>query len=158
MTHEAPKSVQNDIRNKILQLNANFSKKHDLARARRTFLHLKECPWEPKRDPKVVQNLLNQLPSEGVDIVLSDMAPNMSGNKAIDQPRSMLLVETALNFCKQTLKPGGIFLCKVFQGEGFDDFVKNMRANFATVNTRKPDASRGRSTEVYLLGKNFKQR
>ncbi len=96
-----------------------------------------------------------RLGGEGVDWVLSDMAPNLSGQKAVDQPRSMLLAELALDFCHQRLKPGGGLLVKVFQGQGFDALLASMRGRFDRVQSRKPDASRGRSREVYLLARGF---
>ena len=81
---------------------------------------------------------------------------SMSGNPAIDQPRSMYLVELALDMSRQVLKPGGNFLAKVFQGEGFDELLKETRSSFTKVQSRKPDASRGRSREVYQLATGFK--
>jgi len=92
----------------------------------------------------------------GADLVISDMAPNMSGNASIDIPNAMYLVELALDMAKQTLKPGGIFVAKVFQGEGFDDLLSEMRPLFKKVYSRKPDASRARSREVYQVGFGFK--
>ena len=92
----------------------------------------------------------------GADLVISDMAPNMSGNASIDIPNAMYLVELALDMAKQTLKPGGIFIAKVFQGEGFDDLLSEMRPLFKKVYSRKPDASRARSREVYQVGFGFK--
>lgn len=92
----------------------------------------------------------------GVDLVISDMAPNMSGMADIDQPASMHLVELALDMAESVLKPGGGFVAKVFQGEGFDDYIKALRAKFGKVVTRKPGASRARSRECYLVGKGFK--
>ncbi|MDE3011494.1 MAG: RlmE family RNA methyltransferase [Pseudomonadota bacterium] len=97
--------------------------------------------------------LLASLPAGGADLVLSDLAPNMSGVELKDQARVMELAGYALEFALLTLKPEGSFLVKVFMGEDFDDFVRQMRASFAVVATRKPDASRGRSPEVYLLGR-----
>ena len=91
-----------------------------------------------------------------VDLVLSDMAPNISGMVAVDQPRAMYLAELALDFAREVLKPGGDFLVKVFQGEGFDEYLKVLRAEFTRVVTRKPKASRGRSREVYLLARQMK--
>ena len=91
-----------------------------------------------------------------VDLVISDMAPNLSGMAAIDQPRSMNLVELALDFARTTLKSGGYLLCKVFQGEGYDALLREMKQEFSQVVVRKPDASRARSREVYLLAKGFK--
>ena len=91
-----------------------------------------------------------------VDLVLSDMAPNMSGMSAVDQPRAMYLAELALAFARDWLKPGGDFLVKVFQGEGFDPFLADCRTSFDKVTIRKPAASRPRSREVYVLGRGFK--
>jgi len=96
------------------------------------------------------------LGGQPVDLVLSDMAPNMSGVSAVDQPRSMYLAELALAFANQWLKPGGDFLVKVFQGEGFDAFLADCRAAFEKVQIRKPRASRPRSREVYVLGRGRK--
>ena len=87
------------------------------------------------------------------DLVMSDMAPNLSGVNAVDQPRAMHLAELALEFARENLKPGGDFLVKTFQGEGFDAFLRELRAGFGRVVTRKPDASRDRSREVYLLAR-----
>ena len=87
-----------------------------------------------------------------VDVVLSDMAPNISGIMLSDQARALVLVELALDFALSHLKPGGTFLVKTFQGDGFDDTIKAMRAAFAKVHVRKPDASRNESNEVFLLG------
>lgn len=97
--------------------------------------------------------LLEQaLNGQHVDLVLSDMAPNMSGVDAVDQPRAMYLAELALSFAEQWLEPGGSFVVKVFHGEGFDGFVKQCRPLFEKVQIRKPSASRPRSREVYILG------
>lgn len=104
----------------------------------------------------VLNQLLEKLNGQEIDIVLSDMAPNLSGTKAIDQPKGMYLAELALDFAKQVLKPHGSFLVKVFQGEGFDAYLQAVRAQFKKVVVRKPKASRPRSNEVYLLGKNNK--
>lgn len=95
--------------------------------------------------------LLNNRP---LDLVICDMAPNMSGNDTIDQARSYDLCELALDFAQNHLKTGGSFLVKVFQGSGYQAYLTAMRQTFATVQTRKPDASRNRSSEIYLLGKN----
>jgi 23S rRNA (uridine2552-2'-O)-methyltransferase len=97
-----------------------------------------------------------ELNGRQVDLVLSDMAPNMSGMDAVDQPRSMYLAELALDFARHWLKPGGGFLVKVFQGEGFDEFLGACRGSFDKVVVRKPKASRPRSREVYLLGTGHK--
>ena len=97
--------------------------------------------------------LLEQaLDGQNADLVLSDMAPNMSGMGAVDQPRAMYLAELALAFAQQWLEPGGSFVVKVFHGEGFDNFVKQTRSLFEKVQIRKPSASRPRSREVYILG------
>lgn len=100
--------------------------------------------------------MLEALDGQPVDLVLSDMAPNMSGQAAIDQPGAMYLVELALDMAQQVLSPGGDFLAKVFQGEGFDDYLAELRRHFDKVQTRKPEASRPRSREVYLLGRGFR--
>jgi 23S rRNA (uridine2552-2'-O)-methyltransferase len=92
------------------------------------------------------------LGGHNADLVLSDMAPNMSGMGAVDQPRAMYLAELALAFAEQWLEPGGSFVVKVFHGEGFDGFVKQARPLFEKVQVRKPSASRPRSREVYVLG------
>ena len=92
------------------------------------------------------------LNGQNTDLVLSDMAPNMSGMGAVDQPRAMYLAELALSFAEQWLEPGGSFVVKVFHGEGFDDYVKQTRTLFEKVQVRKPAASRPRSREVYILG------
>lgn len=92
----------------------------------------------------------------GVDLVISDMAPNMSGVADIDQPAAMHLVELALDMAESVLKPGGDFVAKVFQGEGFDDYFRSLKAKFGKVVTRKPGASRARSRECYLVGRGFK--
>lgn len=104
----------------------------------------------------VLNEILDVLQEAPVDLVISDMAPNMSGMLAIDQPAAMYLVELALDMARQVLKPKGNFVAKVFQGEGFDEYVKDLRTSFDKVVTRKPDASRARSREVYLVGKGFK--
>lgn len=104
------------------------------------------------REEAVLKQLEATLDQKLVDLVISDMAPNMSGLKDVDQAGASYLTELALDFCQQWLKPGGHFLVKVFIGSGFDDIVKQMRGQFEKVVTRKPKASRDRSTEVYLLG------
>jgi 23S rRNA (uridine2552-2'-O)-methyltransferase len=93
-----------------------------------------------------------ELDGHNVDLVLSDMAPNMSGMGAVDQPRAMYLAELALAFAEKWLDPGGSFVVKVFHGTGFDDYVKQCRTLFEKVQIRKPAASRPRSREVYILG------
>ncbi len=104
------------------------------------------------REEAVLEQLEATLDQKLVDLVISDMAPNMSGLKDVDQAGASYLTELALDFCQQWLKPGGHFLVKVFIGSGFDDIVKQMRGQFEKVVTRKPKASRDRSSEVYLLG------
>jgi len=107
-------------------------------------------------EESVFNELLALMGEDLADLVISDMAPNMSGMASIDQPKSMYLVELALDMARQVLKPGGTFVAKVFQGEGFDDLMKDARASFQKVVTRKPGASRARSREVYLVAKGFK--
>jgi len=106
-------------------------------------------------DDEVFGQLLESVGGAGADLVLSDMAPNISGTKAVDQPRSMYLVELALDMARKVLKPGGGFVCKVFQGEGFDEFVRDTRNSFERVRVIKPEASRAGSREVYLVARNF---
>ncbi len=100
-----------------------------------------------------LQRLDDVLQGRPVDLVMSDMAPNISGMKAVDQPRAMYLAELALDFSRDFLKPGGDFLVKTFQGAGFDEYLKTLREVFGRVLTRKPGASRDRSREVYLLAR-----
>lgn len=92
----------------------------------------------------------------GANVVLSDMAPNMSGNTAIDQPRAMLLSELALDMARRVLRIGGTFVVKVFQGVGSQEYLKELRNDFKEVKVRKPDASRDRSREVYMVAMGFK--
>ena len=106
----------------------------------------------------VFDRLLAQIGPSGADIVLSDMAPNMSGMTAVDQPRAMYLVELALDLALRVLRPGGAFVSKVFQGEGFEALMGEAREGFTQVATRKPAASRPRSREVYLVARDRKQR
>ncbi|WP_218353018.1 23S rRNA (uridine(2552)-2'-O)-methyltransferase RlmE [Alteromonas lipotrueiana] len=108
------------------------------------------------REEAVLNALLNRIADNHVDIILSDMAPNMSGNNVADQAQSMYLCELALDMCHQVLKPNGSFIIKVFQGEGFDVFFKSVKDAFKTVKTRKPDSSRARSREVYLVATGYK--
>jgi 23S rRNA (uridine2552-2'-O)-methyltransferase len=91
-----------------------------------------------------------------VDVVVSDMAPNLSGMTAVDQPRAMYLVELAIDMARRVLAPGGSFVAKVFQGEGFDDLIRDCRDSFGKVLTRKPQASRPRSREVYLVARDYR--
>lgn len=107
------------------------------------------------REDKVLQELINLIPARSLDLLLSDMAPNMSGTTAIDIPRAMYLVELAFDFAEKMLKPGGTMLVKIFHGTGFDDLIKQARASFDKVVIRKPSASRSRSKETYLLAKGY---
>jgi 23S rRNA (uridine2552-2'-O)-methyltransferase len=105
------------------------------------------------REDKVLGQLSELLAGEPLDLVLSDMAPNISGMKAVDQPRSIYLAELALDFALSTLKPNGAMVVKAFHGEGFDELVKTMRQHFERVVSRKPKASRPESRETYLVAK-----
>ncbi len=104
------------------------------------------------REAAVEAQLSAALGERPIDLVLSDMSPNISGIALSDQARAMHLTELALEFAVNHLKPGGAFLVKVFQGSGFQEFFKEMQSHFEKVSTRKPEASRGRSNELYLLG------
>lgn len=104
------------------------------------------------RDDAVLKQLENLLQGKQVGLVISDMAPNISGIASADQARAMHLAELAMEFALEHLKPEGSFLVKVFQGAGFEDYYKLMRSRFVKVSTRKPKASRDRSSELYLLG------
>lgn len=106
-------------------------------------------------EQSVFDDIMKEIDGE-VDLVISDMAPNMSGNAAVDIPGAMYLVELALDMAHNVLKPGGTFVAKVFQGEGFEDLLADMRKAFTKVVSRKPDASRARSREVYLVGVGYK--
>lgn len=108
------------------------------------------------RDEAILLRLESMLAGERLGLVLSDMAPNMSGIPVSDQARIIHLAELALEFSRAWLKPEGAFLVKIFQGHGFNEFMQEMRSVFKTVSSRKPDASRDRSAEVYLLGKGLK--
>ena len=107
-------------------------------------------------EESVFEELLGRLGDERADLVISDMAPNMSGVRAVDQPASMYLVELAVDMARNVLKPGGAFVAKVFQGEGFDELIRDLRSQYQTVVTRKPGASRPRSREVYVVARGFK--
>ena len=104
----------------------------------------------------VYQRLLDALEGKAVDLVMSDMAPNLSGNTAVDIPRAMYLVELAVDFADQVLKPGGTFVAKVFQGEGFDNLIRGLRQRYDRVVVRKPKASRPRSREVYVVARGYR--
>jgi 23S rRNA (uridine2552-2'-O)-methyltransferase len=103
------------------------------------------------REDGPLRALEAELAGERVDLVLSDMAPNISGQDAVDQPRAMYLAELALDFARQWLNPEGVFVVKLFQGEGFDEFLAELRSGFRRVVMRKPPASRNRSREMYAL-------
>ena len=105
------------------------------------------------REEEVLQQLVDLLNGQKLDLVISDIAPNMSGNTVTDQARSFYLCELAYDFAINHLKPGGHFLIKVFQGAGYQEYVKHLRESFAEVVVRKPKASRDRSNEIYLLAR-----
>ncbi|HET8902948.1 23S rRNA (uridine(2552)-2'-O)-methyltransferase RlmE [Saccharospirillum alexandrii] len=104
----------------------------------------------------VFDEIMATLDGTLADVVISDMAPNISGVDVADQASSMYLVELALDMARQVLKPKGSFVAKVFHGEGYDEYVKDLRTSFDKVVIRKPDSSRARSREVYVVGKGFK--
>jgi 23S rRNA (uridine2552-2'-O)-methyltransferase len=107
------------------------------------------------REQSVLEQVMSHVGAQKVDLVLSDMAPNMAGIDAVDQPRSMVLAELALEFAERVLAPGGDTLVKLFQGAGFDQIVKDARRRYGRVVTKKPKASRTRSPEIYLLARQF---
>ena len=107
-------------------------------------------------EESVFDEIMTSINGAPVDVVVSDMAPNLSGVNATDQYSSMYLVELALDMARQVLKPGGNFCAKVFQGVGYEEYLKDVRTSFDKVLIRKPAASRPRSREVYLVGKGFK--
>lgn len=107
------------------------------------------------REDAVLAAILQLLGDDKADVVISDMAPNMSGVDAVDQPRAIHLCELALDMAGRVLKPNGTFLVKLFQGEGSEAFIKAVRSRFKTVKIRKPAASRPRSREVYVLAQGF---
>ncbi|MGB5301388.1 MAG: 23S rRNA (uridine(2552)-2'-O)-methyltransferase RlmE [Thiogranum sp.] len=108
------------------------------------------------REDDVLDKLLQALEGKEVDLVMSDMAPNISGMDAVDQPRSMYLTELAVDFAERVVRPGGGLLIKVFQGEGFDELLRGLRSHYNKVVIRKPKASRPRSREVYALARGRK--
>jgi len=108
------------------------------------------------REQEVMDQLIYLLEGRAVDLVVSDIAPNASGVRAVDQPRAMYLAELALDFARTTLKPGGAFVTKLFQGEGFDDYIRDARSSFSRVVTRKPKSSRPKSREVYMVATGYK--
>lgn len=106
-------------------------------------------------EQSVVDELLAALGDDRADLVLSDMAPNISGTKAVDQPRAMYLAELALDLARQVLKKDGSFICKLFQGAGSEEFIRESRRSFKRVRVMKPGASRAASSEVYLVARNY---
>jgi 23S rRNA (uridine2552-2'-O)-methyltransferase len=107
-------------------------------------------------DASVLAAILAQLGGEPADLVLSDIAPNLSGTHAVDQPRAIYLCELALDLAVHVLKPNGAFLVKLFQGQGSDEFLRAVRKRFSRVVVRKPEASRPRSREVYVLARGLR--
>ena len=108
------------------------------------------------RDEETLKALFATLGSDRVDLVLSDLAPNMSGMRSVDQPRSMYLAELVLDFAGQVLREGGNMVVKLFQGEGFQEYVNAVRKRFGSVRMRKPPASRSGNRETYLVARNFR--
>jgi 23S rRNA (uridine2552-2'-O)-methyltransferase len=106
----------------------------------------------------VLERIMTALGGKPIELVISDMAPNMSGVNAVDQPRAIYLAELALDMAQQVLAPGGTFVAKLFHGEGFDEVFQNAKGAFLKVMTRKPKASRPRSREVYMVAKEFRGR
>jgi 23S rRNA (uridine2552-2'-O)-methyltransferase len=102
------------------------------------------------------EELLAVIGNRPVDLVISDMAPNITGAKSVDQPAIMYLAELAIDLTCRVMKVEGVFIAKLFQGEGFDEFVRHARTVFNTVSLKKPDASRAKSREVYLVAKGLK--
>lgn len=133
--------------------------------AKGRILALDMLPMEPLSDVTFIQGdfreeatlarLRQVLDGEAVNVVLSDMAPNMSGNPGVDQPRMIYLCELALDFARQVLNPGGSLVVKAFQGVGFEGFHKEMRASFMRVASRKPKSSRAGSRELYLVARGY---
>ena len=107
------------------------------------------------QDEVIFEQMLQAIGDDGVDLVMSDIAPNITGTRVVDQPRSMYLVELALDLARKVLKPGGSLICKVFQGAGIDEFVIDTRKSFKRVKVMKPKASRAGSREVYLVARNY---
>ena len=107
------------------------------------------------REDEILGALNTTLGEDKADLVMSDLAPNLSGNKAVDQPRSMYLVELAMDLAARVLRPGGDFVCKLFQGEGSEELIASARQHFQRVRVMKPKASRPGSREVYLVARNY---
>jgi 23S rRNA (uridine2552-2'-O)-methyltransferase len=107
------------------------------------------------READVLAKLQGIIGNRSVDLVISDMAPNSTGIKAVDQPRGMYLSELAVDFARQCLRPRGDLLLKAFQGQGFDALLKSLRRDFTCVVSRKPRCSRSRSSEIYILARNY---
>ncbi|EIK93990.1 23S rRNA methyltransferase J [Pseudomonas sp. M47T1] len=107
-------------------------------------------------EDSVLAQILEAVGNSHVDLVISDMAPNMSGTPEVDMPKAMFLCELALDLAERVLKPGGDFVIKIFQGEGFDVYLKDARKKFDKVIMLKPDSSRDRSREQYMLGRGYK--
>jgi 23S rRNA (uridine2552-2'-O)-methyltransferase len=105
--------------------------------------------------PETLAELRRLVGASRVDLVMSDMAPNITGNRSVDQPRTLVLLEEALLFAREVLRPGGDLLLKAFQGAGIDAFTRELRTHFANVKTVKPKASRPESREIYLLARNY---
>lgn len=108
------------------------------------------------REEAVFDDIIAALGDQPVDLVICDMAPNMSGNNAVDQPRAMYLCELALDMAVRVLKPNGAFLVKVFHGEGYEEYRRAIQQHFPVLKVRKPEASRTRSREVYLVATGFR--
>jgi len=109
------------------------------------------------REQETLDSILNLLNNQSPDLVISDMAPNISGVKSSDQAKGIYLVELAIDLADQVLKPGGSLLMKVFQGQGFEGIIRDLRQKYHKVISRKPKASRARSAEIYLLAKGLKK-
>ena len=107
------------------------------------------------RAQQTLNAILARLENRPLDLVMSDLAPNISGNRSVDQPKAMHLAELALDAARQHLKTGGSSIIKLFHGEGFDDFVRDARCYFDSVRVRNPEASRARSRETYLIAKDY---
>jgi 23S rRNA (uridine2552-2'-O)-methyltransferase len=108
------------------------------------------------RESETLRRVLECIATQRLDLVMSDMAPNISGNRSVDQPRAMYLAELAAELAGKVLKPGGSMVLKLFHGEGFDDFVRSARKQFGGVRVRKPAASRAQSRETYMVATDFR--